>query len=272
MRENIFNVTGRVVAVTGGAGVLGGAIAEGFAAAGARVALLGRTVERLEYRAAELRRAGGECMPLPADVLDKERLVNVRADLLAEWGRVDVLVNVAGGNVAGAAIGPDESIFGLSLEAFDEVVRLNLQGTVLPSLVFGEAMAARGAGSIINISSMAAQRALTRVAGYSAAKAAVDSFTRWLAVEMALRHGEGVRVNAIAPGFFVGEQNRHLLLDDTGALTERGATIIRQTPMKRFGSPQELCGAAIWLASDAAAFVTGIVVPVDGGFNAYSGV
>jgi len=267
----IFDLKDRVVLITGGAGVLGSAIAEGLLQAGARVAILGRTAGKVEEKARQLS-AFGQITPLVADVLDKEALLQARRQLLAQWGGIDVLVNAAGGNRPGATIGPHQSLFDLSLEDFDAVTRLNLQGTVLPTLLFGELMAERGRGAIINISSMASQRALTRVVGYSAAKAAIDNFTRWLAVEMAIRYDGGIRVNAVAPGFFVGEQNRRLLLNDDGSYTDRGQTIIRQTPMRRFGQPEELCGVVQWLASDAAAFVTGTVIPVDGGFSAFSGV
>jgi NAD(P)-dependent dehydrogenase (short-subunit alcohol dehydrogenase family) len=192
--------------------------------------------------------------------------------LMARWGRVDALVNAAGGNMPQANVVGDLTFFDLSREAFGQVLDLNLVGTLLPSQVFGKAMKEAGRGSIVNISSMAAQRPLTRVIGYAAAKAAVDNFTRWLAVELATKYGEGLRVNAIAPGFFVGEQNRALLLNEDNTLTARGQLIVDHTPMKRFGLPDELVGAAVWLCSDASKFVTGIVVPVDGGFSAFAGI
>lgn len=267
-----FDLTGRVAVVTGGTGVLGGAMAAGLAAAGAHVALLGRRRDVAEARAAELSAAHGrDARALVADVLDGDQLRAARDELLADWGRVDVLVNAAGGNVARART--DGVVpFGMPLDAFDEVVRLNLHGTVLPSLVFGEAMAAAGRGSIINISSMAATQALSGVLGYSVAKAAVDNFTRWLAVDLARRCGPGLRVNAIAPGFFLAEQNRAVLVQADGSYTERARAVIARTPMGRFGDPTELAGALVFLASDAAAFVTGAVLPVDGGFGAFSGV
>ena len=268
----LFDLTGKIAVVTGGTGVLGGAMARGLASAGARVAILGRRAEVAQRVADEIVQAGGSAMALPADVLAQESLVDARKRLHAQWGAADILINAAGGNVAAATVVGDVTFFNLSQQALDQVMALNFSGSLLPSQVFGEPMAAQGHGSIINISSMAAQQALTRVIGYSAAKSAIDNLTRWLAVELAQKHGEGLRVNAIAPGFFIGEQNRALLLNDDGSLTQRGQQIVDHTPMGRFGEAEELIGAAIWLASDASRFVSGIVVPVDGGFSAYSGV
>ena len=252
--------------------MLGGAMARGLAAAGAQVAIMGRRAEQATAVADDINEQGGQAMPLPADVLDKTQLLDARAALLDRWGRVDILVNAAGGNIPAATIVGDRTFFDMPQDAFEQVVALNLIGSVLPSQVFGQTMAQQGAGVIINISSMAAQRPLTRVIGYAAAKAAIDNFTRWLAVEMALKGGSGLRVNAIAPGFFIGEQNRDFLLNPDQSLTQRGQTIIDHTPMRRFGEPEELVGALVWLCSDAARFVTGIVVPVDGGFSAFGGV
>jgi NAD(P)-dependent dehydrogenase (short-subunit alcohol dehydrogenase family) len=258
----LFSLADRVAVVTGASGVLGGAIVRGLAAAGARVGLLARRREPLE----ELARSLGEsAVVLEADVLDAGQLEGARATVLDRWGRIDILVNAAGGNVPGATVG-ERSFFELPVAALDEVVKLNFHGTVLPCQIFGAAI---DGGAIVNISSMAAQRALTRVVGYGAAKAAVENLTRWLAVELAPR---GVRVNAVAPGFFVGDQNRALLLDESGTLTARGERIVEATPAGRFGEPDELAGTVIWLCSAAASFVTGVVVPVDGGFNAFGGV
>ena len=210
-------------------------------------------------------------MALPADVLDDGSLRAARDALIAAWGRVDVLVNAAGGNVARART-DNAPPFAMPMDAFDEVIRLNLHGSVAPSLVFGEAMAAAGRGSIVNISSMAATQALSGVLGYSVAKAGIDNFTRWLAVDLARRCGPGLRVNAIAPGFFLATQNRGVLVNADGSYTERARAVIARTPMGRFGDPAELTGALLFLCSDAAAFVTGAVLPVDGGFSAFSGV
>jgi NAD(P)-dependent dehydrogenase (short-subunit alcohol dehydrogenase family) len=268
---NPFDLTGRVAVVTGGYGVLGGSIASGLAAAGARVAVLGRREDAAEAKAAELRDAGAEATALTADVLDELRLRAVRDELVSRWGGVDVLVNAAGGNVARAR-SDDRSVLEVPVDAFEEVLRLNLHGSVVPTMVFAEAMAARRRGSIVNISSMASMTTLSGVLGYSVAKAGIDNFTRWMAVELARKYGDGLRVNAVAPGFFVTRQNREVLVKPDGSYTERSRRIIDHTPMGRFGSPEELNGAIVWLASDAASFVTGTVVPVDGGFIAFSGI
>jgi NAD(P)-dependent dehydrogenase (short-subunit alcohol dehydrogenase family) len=244
--------------------VLGGMIATGLAAAGAEVIVLGRRKECADAKAAEI---GGDARSIVADVLDEQSLRAAAEQI----DRVDILVNAAGGNVARSR-NDDRSIFDVPLDAFDEVLALNLRGTVAPSMIFGEAMAKRGSGVIINISSMAAMQALSGVLGYSVAKAGIDNFTRWLAVELARKHGDGIRVNAVAPGFFLSEQNRAVLVAPDGQPTARAQKIVERTPMGRFGRPEELLGAVQWLASDAASFVTGVVIPVDGGFSAFSGV
>lgn len=270
--ERLFSLAGKVAVVTGGTGVLGGAMARGLAAAGAKVAILGRRAERAVEVAESIRADGGEAMPLPADVLNKQELEQAHAALLKQWGTVDILINAAGGTVAEAIVVGDRTFFDLTQEAFDKVIALNLTGTLLPSQVFGKTMAERKVGSIINISSMTAQRPLTRVIGYNAAKSAIDNYTKWLAVEFAHKYGPGVRVNAIAPGFFLGDQNRALLINSDKSYTPRGQSIVDHTPMGRFGEPEELIGVTIWLCSEGARFVTGIVVPIDGGFMAFGGV
>lgn len=271
--SGLFGLEGKVAVITGGSGVLGAAMAAGLARAGARVAVMARRVEPAAAAVAAIEAEGGVGMALSADVRDREQVAAACAATLDRWGRVDILVNAAGGNMPGATLGPDATLDDLDPEAFRSVFDLNLMGTLLPSLAFGKVMIAHGGqGAIINISSMAAQRALTRVAGYSAAKAAVDNLTRWMAVELARRYGAGLRVNAIAPGFFVGEQNRALLLNPDGTHTARGATIIAHTPAGRFGDPSDLVATLLWLCGPGAAFVNGVVVPVDGGFAAFSGV
>jgi NAD(P)-dependent dehydrogenase (short-subunit alcohol dehydrogenase family) len=270
--EELFRLDGRLAVVTGATGVLGGAIARGMAAAGARVAVLGRRAERAEEVAAAIREGGGEAVATPADVLDPAALERVREDLLARYDRIDVLVNAAGGNRPDAVVPESGTFFDLAPPAVRDVLELNLMGTLLPCQVFGAALARQGSGAILNISSMAASRPLTRVVAYAAAKAAVDNLTRWLAVELARRHGPGLRVNAIAPGFFLGEQNRAMLVGPDGTPTARGRSILSHTPAGRFGEPDELVATAVWLCGPGAGFVTGVVVPVDGGFSAYAGV
>lgn len=273
----LFSLQGQVAIITGGTGVLGSAMAHGLAQAGAKVGILGRRKERAEAIVAEIEAAGGAALPLAADVLDQTQLEAARDTVLDRWGRIDILVNAAGGNVPAATLGGERTLFNLPREAFTQVFELNMLGTLLPSQIFGAAMAQPRSntppqGCIVNISSMTAQRVITRVVGYSAAKAAIDNFTRWTAVELARTYGSGLRVNAIAPGFFIGDQNRDLLLNKDGSLTARGQSIINHTPAGRFGEPDELISTLIWLCGPGARFINGIVVPVDGGFSAFSGV
>ncbi len=271
----LFSLQGQVAVVTGGTGVLGGVMARGLARAGAKVAVLGRREERAHQVASEIEQAGGEAMPLPADVLSHEQLEAARSAVLERWGRVNILINAAGGNVPAATLQPGASVFDLPEGAFREVFDLNLIGTLLPTQVFGSAIAEQaqdGEGSIVNISSATAPRAVSRVVGYSAAKGAVENFTRWLGVELASKHGDRLRVNAIAPGWFISEQNEKLLVQPDGGFTPRGQTVINHTPAGRFGEPEELVGTVIWLCSPGARFVNGIVVTVDGGFGAWTGV
>lgn len=262
---------GRAAVVTGGYGVLGGCIAEGLAAAGARVAVLGRRRDAAEEKATQLRRGGADALAVVADVLDEHALRDAADDVAKQFGRIDILINAAGGNVARAR-NDNRSIFEVPLDATEEALRLNLHGTLQPSLVFGERMAEQRAGCIINISSMAATRMLSGVLGYSIAKAAVENFTRWLAVDLARRYGAGLRVNAVAPGFFITQQNRAVLVNEDGSYTERAQRVVEHTPMGRLGNPEELVGAVQWLCSDSASFVTGAVIPIDGGFSLFSGV
>lgn len=274
MRNAIFDISGKVAIVTGGTGVLGGSIAESFLTAGAKVAIIGRNEENVSKKTGFFQKNFGEGKVLgySCNVLDMGRLKIVKRDILEKWNGVDILINCAGGNVKGATLAGRQSFFDMDLDLWDDVLNLNLNGTIYPSFVFGEIMAERKAGCIVNISSMAALTAITRVPGYSSAKAAVDNFTRWLAMEMALKFSDKIRVNAIAPGFFIGNQNRSVLLNDDGSLTERSEKVLERTPMKRFGDVTELNGAVQFLCSDAASFITGVVLPVDGGFSIFSGV
>lgn len=272
LTKQLFSVENKVAVITGGTGVLGSVMAKGMADAGAHVIIVGRRIDAGEKVVREIQKAGGKATFFQADVLNKEELQKVKTQILSTAGTIDILINGAGGNMPGATIPPDKTFFDLDTKAFQQVVDLNLLGTVLPSQIFGEVMAANKKGIIINISSMSAFRPITRVVGYSAAKAAIDNFTQWLAVELAKKVGQGIRVNAIAPGFFITEQNRALLTNTDGTLTARGNAVINQTPFGRFGEADELVGTLLWLCSDASKFVTGVVVPVDGGFNAFCGV
>ncbi|MEX0609193.1 MAG: SDR family oxidoreductase [Balneolaceae bacterium] len=266
------DLSGKVVIITGGGGAIGGAIAKAFLREGSRVVLMGRTMETLEEKAREIKKNDSKILCITADVLEEEDLTEAKNQIIEAFGSIDILVNAAGGNMKGATIAPDQTVFDLQMNDFRKVNDLNLMGTVLPSVIFGEVMADNKTGAILNISSMAADRVITRVIGYSASKAAMENFTKSFSVEMALKFGEGIRVNALAPGFFIGEQNRALLTNKDGSYTDRGNTIIEKTPMKRFGDVQEVEGAAVFLCSNQARFITGVVLPVDGGFSAFSGV
>jgi NAD(P)-dependent dehydrogenase (short-subunit alcohol dehydrogenase family) len=264
-----FSVSNQVAVVTGGAGVLCAAMCRTLAEAGAQVAVLDLRLEPAEALAAEL---GNGAIGVACNVLEKDSVESAAQVVLEKFKRVDILINGAGGNKPQATSSPDQTFFDLPAEAIRWVFDLNLMGTILPSQVFGKIMAGQHSGVIVNISSMNAFRPLTRIPAYSAAKAGVSNFTQWLAVHMAQEYCPDIRVNALAPGFFVGDQNKRLLMNEDGSLTERGKTILSHTPMARFGIPDDLLGTLLWLVSPASAFVTGIVVPVDGGFSAFSGV
>jgi NAD(P)-dependent dehydrogenase (short-subunit alcohol dehydrogenase family) len=269
-----FDLKDRVIVVTGATGTLAGSAADYLASRGCRVAYLGRSQNKLDAALNKCRSItpDADVVGLIADVLDRPALEAARDQVTGRWGRIDGLLNGAGGNMPGATITPDETFAHLNFGAFEQVIDLNLHGTVLPTLVFAPAMVAGGRGSVVNYSSVSAPQAVSRVVGYSAAKAAVENFTRWLGVEMARRTDGRVRVNALVPGFFISDQNRRLLTNEDGSLTERGGLIIQNTPFGRFGEADELHGAVHYLLADASKFVTATVVTVDGGFTAFSGV
>ena len=266
--KDLFSVDGKVVVITGAAGILGTSMVKHFAEQGAKVAILDRAKEAGEKLADEVKQAGGEAMFLVCDVLDKS--VQNYNDIMAAYGRIDVLINGAGGNMGAATVPPDKTIFDLDLDAVRKVVELNLFGTIMPTMVFVKAMVEQKQGSIINIASESALRPLTRVAGYGVAKAAVVNWTKYMCGELAIKFGEGLRVNAIAPGFLLTNQNRDLLTNPDGSLTPRSHTILGHTPFNRFGEPEELLGTLQWLASDASKFVSGTLTVIDGGFDAFS--
>ena len=269
---NLFDIEGKVAVMTGACGVLGATIVRYFAAQGVKMVILDleRTSETAESIVAEIRDNGGEAVFYPTNVLDKAVLEDNYAKVMERYGKVDILLNAAGGNMASATVPPDKTIFDLDVEAVKKVTELNLFGTVIPTMVFARAMAAQKTGSIINFASESALRPLTRVAGYGVAKAAVANWTKYLCAELAMKFGEGIRVNAIAPGFLLTNQNRTLLTNPDGSLTERSHTILAHTPIRRFLEPEELLGTLHWLASDASKAVTGTVAVVDGGFDAFS--
>ena len=268
--NNLFNIKDYVVVITGGTGILGRCIAKYLALEGAKVIILGRKEEVGKKIVDDIVAAGGQCEFMKTDVMNQAAVEKNCNDILAKYGKVDTLLNAAGGNMPGATIGPEDNFFNLKAEEFQTVLNLNLTGTVIPTLVFLKPMVKQGKGSVINFSSMAAFRPLTRVCGYAAAKAGISNFTAFMATECAKKFGEGIRVNAIAPGFFLTEQNRSLLTNPDGTYTKRGQDVIRQTPFGRMGEPEELCGTIHYLMSDAAKFVTGTVAVVDGGFNVFA--
>ena len=268
--NELFSVKDKVVVITGGTGVLGACIGEYLALQGAKVVLMGRRREEGDRLVAEIKAKGGEAVFMVTDVMNSEVVEGNCRDILALYGRVDALLNAAGGNMPGATIAPDGTFFDVDVAQFEKVLNLNLTGTVIPTQVFLRPMVEAGQGAIVNFSSMAAFRPMTRVLGYAAAKAGISNFTAYMATEVATKFTPKIRVNAIAPGFFLTNQNRSLLTNPDGSLTQRGQDVIRQTPFKRFGAPEELCGTTQYLISDAASFVTGTVAVVDGGFNAFA--
>lgn len=271
-KQNIFCIEGKVAIVTGGYGVLGGSISRHLAEQGANVVILGRNEDKGNALVKEINENGGKSLFIKCDVMDENQLIESREKILSIYGKLDILVNAAGGNVPGATLVPDQDFYTMKTTDWEKVIKLNMDGTVFPTLIFSKVMAEQGSGNIINVSSMAAYSAISRVPGYSAAKAAISNFTQWMATEMALKYGDKIRVNAIAPGFFIGDQNRAVLINPDGSLTERSKKVLAKTPMGRFGDITELNGVVQFLCSDAASFITGVVLPVDGGFSAYSGV
>lgn len=268
---NNFSIEGQVAVVTGGTGALGGSISKSLLEAGAKVVVLGRQQEKLEQFVADF--DGHEnLVGFACDVLNEDRIREVKELILQKWGTINMLINVAGGNVPGATLREDQTIFDMKISDYKKVTELNMDGTIIPSLIFGEEIAKNGKGSILNISSMATYSAITRVMGYSVAKTGINIFTQWMAMEMAQKFGDKVRVNAIAPGFFIGEQNRAVLINPDGSYTERSKKVLAKTPMGRFGDLKELNGLVQFLCSDAASFITGAIIPVDGGFSSFSGV
>lgn len=270
--EPNFSLAGKVIVVTGGTGVLGGAFVEGIAVAGGIVGILGRNEKIANERANAINQKGGQALALIADVTNESQLEAACQQMLTAFGKIDGLVNAAGGNIPNAVVQPNQDVFELNFQALQEVMQLNLMGTVMPTQVFGKAIKKNGSGSIVNISSVVSQLAITKVLGYSLAKSAIDSYTQWFAVELAKRFGDTIRMNSIAPGFFLTEQNKTLLTNTDGSLTDRGQLVIQNTPFKRFGNPEELVGALIWLLSDASKYVTGSKITVDGGFTVFGGV
>lgn len=275
MKNNIFNIHGRVAIVTGATGVLGGSIANSLVEARVKVVAMGRNDKKLNEKIEELKKLSDDkesVMGFTCNILDVDELKQVREKIIEKWGRIDILVNCAGGNIPEATLQESQSLFDLSLKGWNEVIDVNLNGSVYPSFVFGEAMAEQKEGSIINVSPMATYSAISRVPGYSVAKTGVNIFTQWMAMEMAVKYSDKIRVNAIAPGFFIGEQNKNVLINPDGSLTERSNKILARTPMRRFGDINELNGAVQFLCSDAASFITGTILPIDGGFSSFSGV
>ncbi|WP_372798177.1 SDR family oxidoreductase [Pontiella sp.] len=270
--NQLFDISDKVIAITGAAGVLAGGTAKYLQKQGAYVVYLDLFQDKVDATVEEAKKISDKCCGFACNVLDQAALDAVRDRIIETCGKVDVLINGAGGNMPGATVGPDQDVFDVNIEDYSKVLDLNLKGSVMPTMTFAKVFKQQGHGVVVNFSSMSSPQALTRVLGYSNAKAAIDNFTRWMATEMALKYGDKIRVNAIAPGFFISNQNRALLTNEDGSYTERGQQVIDNTPFRRFGEQQEVYGTIHYLISDAASFVTGIVVPVDGGFSTFSGV
>ncbi len=270
--SGLFSLDNKVIVVTGGTGILGGSFVNGISDAGGTAVILGRNEAVAKERADAINARGGKAFAVVADVLEEADLVRAREIILEKFGRIDGLVNGAGGNMPEGVLQPEADVFAMNIDGMKKAMVLNVWGTIIPTQVFGAVMAKTCSGSIVNISSVSSQQAVTKVLGYSMGKAAVDCYTKWFAVEVANRFGDAIRVNAIMPGFFLTEQNRTLLTKPDGSFTDRGNLVIKNTPFKRFGKPEELVGALIYLLSDASRFVTGTQLGVDGGFTVFSGV
>jgi NAD(P)-dependent dehydrogenase (short-subunit alcohol dehydrogenase family) len=267
-----FSLSGKVIVVTGGTGVLGESFVKAIAQAGGKVAILGRNKEKADERVKLAESFGAEAIAVTVNVMDEQDVIRAKDEILARFGTIDGLVNAAGGNIPGATISPETNLFESNISNTIKAIELNLYGTIIPTHIFGQVIAEKGKGSIINISSLAASTAITRVLGYTVAKHGIDGYTKWMATELSLRYGDKVRVNAIAPGVFLTEQNRALLTNPDGTFTSRAQKFVNNTPYSRLGNPQELEGTLIYLLSDASGFVNGEIVFVDGGFNAWCGV
>jgi len=270
--ESVLSIKDKVIVVTGAGGVLGGSISKSLSQAGAKIVVLDIRQENLDNQVHEIKAGGGVAIGFICNVLDTNSLEEVSKKIVEKWDKIDVLINCAGGNVPGATLTAEQTIFDMKWEDWEKVVRLNQDGTILPCLAFGKIFAQQKKGCIINISSMSTYSALTRVPGYSVAKTGINIFTQWLATEMAMKFSDEIRVNAVAPGFFIGDQNRAMLINPDGSLTDRSKKVLAKTPMGRFGDISELNGLVQFLCSDSASFITGAIIPVDGGFSAFSGV
>lgn len=271
-QSDMFSLEGKVIVVTGGTGVLGAGFVKGIAQQGGIPIILGQNAEKGNERVAEVKKNGGDAHFISVNVLEEAQLVAAKNEILKKYGKIDGLVNGAGGNIPSGVLQPTDDVFNMNIEGMKDAMVLNLWGTIIPVQVFGPEIAKSGSGSIVNISSVSSKRAITKVLGYSMGKAAIDIYTKWFAVEMANRYGDKIRINSIMPGFFLTSQNKTLLTNEDGSYTDRGNAIIRNTPYKRFGQPDELIGALVWLLSDASKFVTGMDIGVDGGFTIFSGV